>query len=213
MMNIRSTLLASLMLAFTASTHAAQTATPEPLTTEQKDIVTTRVNNHMAAVGGTSVAALIAGLALKNDVLRGIGIGGSLGTACYALQNNKNWLFVWLASYLAHLGLTNKLQVTKPESIVLTANDIKSAEWTADKLIQWNKFCIPVLKDPEYIKKYPTSALLIDKDHYVREMKESYRNAKAYRAIGNSSVIAGLGAYLWLRYIARQAEQQVRAGA
>ena len=107
MISYRSLLCATLLVLTTSSiVHAAQASTQE-LTVEQKDTITARLNNHMAVVGGTSVAALVAGLALKNDVLRGIRIGGSLGTACYALEE-ANWGFMWLASGLARMGLTSK---------------------------------------------------------------------------------------------------------
>lgn len=201
MMNTRSALFTTFMLALiTSAAHAAQTTAPE-LTTEQKDTVTTRLNNHMAAVGGTSVAALLAGLILKNDVLRGIGIGGSLGTACYALQNDKNWVLVWLASGLARLGLTSKLQLTKPESIVLTEKDLKQIERSVDWSIKFTEMI-----DPEMAKT-------LNRDVLIEQNKPALRKAKAQQPILLSSQIASWGAYLWLRYIARQAEQEVRAGA
>lgn len=67
---------------------------------QQEPAKTSRLSNHMKYAAAVSAASLGAGIILKNNALKGIGLGTATGTACAVLQNDIHWVLAWLGEII-----------------------------------------------------------------------------------------------------------------
>jgi hypothetical protein len=179
--------LATLALVSSCFMICAQTE----LTKEQRKKMNAVINKHIQYLGGSSIAACVTGFLLKNDALLGLGIGGSIGTTCYIFEDKSLWPISWLAAYIARRQLVSILHTTKAKDVVLTKEE------NSDVKALTRFFSSP------YQSEQQTREI-------ENQFIESAKDGKKSETAVNFSMAGSWTAYLWLRFIARQAEQEAR---
>lgn len=172
--------------------------------------VAAAVNKQIAYTAAASLVTLSAGLYLKNDTLRGLGIGGISGSAVFALRKSGFGILTWLASLWGQARLGDQWCTTDPASITLTEQEMALV----------NKHCrsLPINTDIRHLphgslREQILADLAIQKEEQeqIHALQEKYRHIKSRIPITASSFTACCAAYLWLRYISNRIEKEVHS--
>lgn len=145
-----------------------------------------------AGVG--SLAAIGAGVVLKNDLLSGIGLGTLSGISVGVLQKNYNWMLIWIAESFARYSLAQRLCATNPSDIHITNEELIQLERNVRNFSGFFTKGVPAATKEQMIADS------------MRDAHSNLRKSKALRNIQYSSQGASWISYLIYRYLEQQAE-------
>jgi len=189
MNNSRIILAALCLLAAPLASAAPIAPAQEPKESREYKQATQNLNAFTKYALAGSIATLGLGVAAKNDVLKGLGIGGLTGVGTGLLQKNINWTLSWVAAWFGRTFLVSKFASQNPATIDVSNNEIDNpSDW-------WLKL---QFKNPAFDTNTPE----------MREVKTNLvKVRKAIATLQDTSWATSWATYLAYCYLEKKAEK------